>query len=170
MKRGTLVLVLGALVAGSCLAAGDEPPKKGLKGLMEQKLKHAQRVLEGVALKDFPLIANQAEELIAISKAAEWRVFPSPAYERYTNEFRRNAEELIAKAKEKNLDGATLAYVNLTLSCVKCHQYVRDERRTRLDGKPPDAVSTTGTFRARRADFPVAGSVGSRELEGGNAP
>ncbi len=36
------------------------------------------------------------------------------------------------KAKDKNLDGVTLAYMDLTMSCVRCHQYVRDTRDASL--------------------------------------
>ena len=34
-----------------------------------------------------------------------------------------------AKAKAKNLDGATLAYVRLTMNCIECHKYVRDHKK-----------------------------------------
>ena len=49
-----------------------------------------------------------------------------------TNNFRRALETLTQKAKAKNLDGATLAYVDMTVTCVRCHQYCRDVRDTRL--------------------------------------
>ena len=39
---------------------------------------------------------------------------------------RRIAEKLEKSAKDKRLDGATLAYVDMTLSCVECHKYVRN--------------------------------------------
>jgi hypothetical protein len=42
-------------------------------------------------------------------------------------------DDLIEKAREKNLDGAALSYVEMTLSCVKCHKHVREVRTTRLD-------------------------------------
>jgi hypothetical protein len=90
-------------------------------------------VLEGVAVKDFDLIVNNAEELVQVSKTAEWKVHKTAQYERYSNDFRRSAETLIEQAKAKNLDGATLAYVDMTLTCVKCHKHVREERMTRLD-------------------------------------
>jgi hypothetical protein len=53
-------------------------------------------------------------------------------YEVQTNNFRRAAETLIQKAKAKNLDGATLAYVDMTVTCVRCHQYCRDIRDTKF--------------------------------------
>ncbi len=32
------------------------------------------------------------------------------------------------QAKEKNIDGAALAYVEMTLVCVKCHEHVREQK------------------------------------------
>ena len=60
------------------------------------------------------------------SKAVEWHVHKTPQYELRSNEFRRAIDGLIEKAREKNLDGVSLSYVEMTLSCVKCHKYVRN--------------------------------------------
>src|SRR5262249_49907270 len=98
---------------------------------MRRKLQRAQKVLEGVALKDFEMIAQNAEELVAICKEAQWKVLKPPRYEIYSGDFRRNAEALIANAKDKNLDAAALSYVDLTLTCVKCHKHVREVRMVR---------------------------------------
>jgi hypothetical protein len=116
-----------------CINAGHGDGSNDLKDLMQRKLKCSQKVLEGVAVKDFNMIVTQAEELVQVSKAAKWRVFKTPQYERFSNDFRRNAEVLIQQAKERNLDGAALAYVDLTLNCVKCHKHVREVRMGRLD-------------------------------------
>ena len=43
-------------------------------------------------------------------------------------EFRRTADAITAAAKKKNLDGAALAYVDMTMKCVNCHKYVRGVR------------------------------------------
>lgn len=115
---------------------GDaDPPKKPadrgqekVSDLMHKKLQNSQKVLEGLALNDFKLIGRHAEELIDISKQAEWKVLKTPTYELHSNEFRRIADRLIKDAKDKNLDAAALSYVELTLTCVRCHKYVREER------------------------------------------
>jgi hypothetical protein len=106
---------------------GNEPSK--LSDLMKKKLENAQKVLEGVVIGDFDKIAKHAEELMVISKEVEWKVFKTPEYEVRSNQYRRTVIDMIEKAKEKNLDGAALSYVDMTLSCVKCHKYVRDERK-----------------------------------------
>ena len=72
---------------------------------------------------------------MVISKSLEWKVLKTPRYELHSNQFRRTLEELTDKAKEKNLDGAALSYVELTLTCVKCHKHVREKRFTLRDNE-----------------------------------
>ncbi len=135
-------LVLPALVLAAALPLlsghGGEPKDDGpmnprVSRLMRQKLSHSQKVLEGVATGDCKMIADNAEELIAISKEAEWRVLKTPSYEIHSDDFRRAAEDLVKTAKNRNLDATAINYVDLTLTCVKCHKYVREERMVRRD-------------------------------------
>jgi hypothetical protein len=135
MRKLVLALACLILAVGFSTGLGHDKDSKDLKELMRRKLKYGQKVLEGLALNDFEVITSSAEELIQVSKAAEWKVVKTPRYEVYSNEFRRNAETMIENAKAKNLDGATLAYVDMTLTCVKCHKHVREVRMGRLDGR-----------------------------------
>jgi hypothetical protein len=104
--------------------------------LMRKKLEHSNKVLEGITTADYKMISKNAEDLIAISQEAEWQVIKTPRYEVFSNDFRRSGEDLVKAAKEKNVDAAALAYVDLTLTCVKCHKHVRDERMTSLPDLP----------------------------------
>jgi hypothetical protein len=128
--RLTAVLALAAVA----VASAQEP--LNLKMLMTRKLDQSQKLLEAIALSDFDKIGRHAEELIRISKAAEFRVLKTPQYEVLSNDFRRSAETLVMMARGKNIDGAALAYVELTLSCVKCHKHVREVRMARADFPP----------------------------------
>ena len=110
---------------------------------MKRKLTNSQKVLEGIALNDFDKISNHAEQLILISKQAEWKVMKTPQYEMFSNDFRRSAEELVDKAKQKNIDGAAFSYVDLTLTCVKCHKYVRESRQGKLKIHGKDAFASS---------------------------
>jgi hypothetical protein len=129
------VALLGALPTVS----GHDDSKE-LRDLMQRKLKASQRVLEGIALNNFEQIARNAEELILISKDTEWKVVKTPMYELHSNEFRRNADMLVRAAKDRNLDAAALAYVDMTLNCVRCHRYVREVRMTNLGGANDSAT------------------------------
>jgi len=120
---------------------GDGPDKKlqadndRARKLMHQKLDLSQKVLAGLALDDCEKIARNAAELMVLSKKVEWNVVKTPQYELHSNEFRRSLESLQRHGEKKNLDAAALAYVEMTLTCVRCHKYVREIRMTRLDGK-----------------------------------
>jgi hypothetical protein len=124
-------ILAAALVLGLVLLAAQarEPRDK----LMQRKLTNSQKVLEGIALSDFQMIEKHAEELLQISKEASWKVLNTPAYQLHSNDFRRQAEALIKNSREKNLDAAALTYVEMTLTCVKCHKHVREVRMTAFE-------------------------------------
>lgn len=139
MKKIILVLLFVSLIAGTPWPSPAQQRSGGLGKLMQDKLNSSKALLEGIALADFNRISGSADKLIQISKAADWFVFKTPKYELYTNEFRRAAEVIAQKASAKNLDGVTLAYFDMTMSCVRCHQYVREVREARL--KLPDRMA-----------------------------
>jgi hypothetical protein len=135
MRRRPVFFVVALFVLVTLLLTavqGDEP-KRPRDFIMQQKLTNAQKVLEGLAVKDFELIEKNADNLMLLSKKAEWMILKTPDYTRHSDDFRRNCETMIRAAKDKNVDGAALAYVQLTLNCVSCHKYVREVRVARLD-------------------------------------
>ena len=93
---------------------------------MEQKLGAAQKILEGLAQNNLPMIKENAEKLNDLSKQAAWKLIETPRYEQYSDEFQRLTLKMANQAREKNLDGAALSYVDMTLLCVKCHQHTRE--------------------------------------------
>jgi hypothetical protein len=130
MRKRKVLLAVAVLCLVLPTLSGRSAEADKTSDLMRKKLQNSQKVLEGITKPDYKLIATSAEELIAISKEVEWKVVKTPRYEVYSNDFRRSAEDLIKAAKEKNTDAAALAYVDMTLTCVKCHKYVREERMT----------------------------------------
>jgi cytochrome c556 len=129
LKVTAVILCFVALaLAYRCSADAEQQPSKVTSIIMKEKLKSSQTMLEGIALADFKKVIASAEELIKLTKTEEWMVYKTPKYEMHSNEFRRAAENVIAKAKLKNIDGVTLAYFELTVSCVRCHTYVREIR------------------------------------------
>lgn len=125
-----VVLVLAAGITLSGFGHAQEkkpadPPKK--QTVMQRKLAHAHRVLEGLALNDFERISMHTDELMLCAQEASWRVVKTQKYDLYSNDFVRSLQNLKKAAKNKNTDAAALAYVEVALNCVKCHQYIRDE-------------------------------------------
>lgn len=127
MRRLLLAVLFIPLVAFP--SSSQDRKKHEPDPLMVLKLKESQALLEGLALNDHAKVEKSAEELLRISKAAQFRkAINSAKYEYHANAFQRSAEEAIRKAKAKNIDGATLAYMDMTMTCVRCHQYTREER------------------------------------------
>jgi len=131
MSRYVLaILILSVLVAPSTSEDKKAEPKKKreVDPLMAAKLKESQTLLEGLATNKLETVQKSAEELLRISKAAQFRkAITTAQYEYHANAFQRAAETVIEKAKAKNLDGATLGYLDMTMTCVKCHQYTREQ-------------------------------------------
>lgn len=139
MKRFLLTSVALALVTVPFHASGQEKKDRDeiLAEMMVKKLKNAHQVLDGVATANFKQMETGGEELIRLARSETWQLIRSPSYEIHSADFIRTTEKLVKKAKEKNMDGAALAYVEMTLSCVRCHQYVREHRRdARHEGNP----------------------------------
>ena len=55
-----------------------------------------------------------------MSKQAEWQVIASPRYLLHSDELQRALTKLVKSARAKNTDAAALAYVEMTLTCVRC--------------------------------------------------
>jgi hypothetical protein len=132
MRRLYALAVLAALAGMPAVSGPGAAPRK-VDELMKRKLVASQKVLEGLALADFDKIASNAEALSILSAQAEWKVLETPLYQIYSNEFQHAAEDLVKHAKKKNIDAASLSYVELTLTCVKCHKHVREKRVARRD-------------------------------------
>jgi hypothetical protein len=125
---GVAALALSSLAprAAAPAAPPDEPSRRGQ--FMRQKLEYSKGLLEGLALEDYGLVETNARALRRLSEADLWEITGMPNVEQYlgyTVEFRRVCDEIAAKGRARNIDGATLAYVQLTMSCVNCHKYAR---------------------------------------------
>lgn len=124
----TAVLALAILLGVTMtMTIGQSPNRKSraTKEFMRDKLELAQKILEGLANEDYDLMVAKATRLSAMSQEAGWQVFENPDYADHSATFRKNVDALIRSAKNKNLDGATLAYVRITMNCVDCHKFVR---------------------------------------------
>lgn len=102
--------------------------KKAAPTVMERKLKHAQNLLNGLALKDFDQIVKEADALIAVREEATWKINETEQYLRHSNAFLEQLQKIKKSASNKNLDGATLAYVDMTMTCIKCHETLRIQK------------------------------------------
>jgi ribosomal protein L44E len=136
-------------IALAVVPARTEPPTH-VKDFMRLKLDHSQKVLEGLATEDFEAIAKHAHELSLLSQATTWQVLQGSEYLQHSREFRRTADELGREAKQNNLDGSALKYVELSLRCVSCHKYVRGVRMAAVEPRRLDEELTVLAKRIQR--------------------
>ncbi len=124
------ITIIAALVMLGLLAGQSHSQQQANKvsEFMKLKLQHAQKVLEGLVMEDFDTIEKNSQSLSLLSQAETWQVLQTPDYLQHSGEFRRAANAVTNAARDKNIDGAALAYLEMTMKCVNCHKYVRDVR------------------------------------------
>ena len=107
----------------------DDPVDKDeaqLSRFMRQKLKASNRIMEGLCVDDLKLVESGAEILQKMSHAEQWRASNDVMYQNHSREFRERVKGLREKAQAENPDGAALAWLEVTMSCLHCHKWVRD--------------------------------------------
>lgn len=135
MKRhaGIVVAVAATSVLTGIVAHVQSQQRDTVGVFMRAKLEHSQNVLEGLTTEDFGMISRDAAKMELLSQEAAWQVLQTPEYRQQSLEFRRATTALKAAADNENIDGAALAYVDVTMKCVKCHQYVRNVKNASFE-------------------------------------
>ncbi|HTN74063.1 MAG TPA: hypothetical protein VL096_02405 [Pirellulaceae bacterium] len=118
------VVALTILLANTTQAAGPAE----LKLFMRAKLDHSKNLLEAITTENFDAIAKESQKLMVLTLAEQWQVLQTPEYEQQSRDFRRTADAIRHAAEKKNIDGAALGYLELTMKCVNCHKYIKKER------------------------------------------
>lgn len=101
--------------------AADSPQTS----FMRLKLQASTSILEGLCTEDMRLVRTGCDQLLKMSLEERWRVSGDSAYRRYSREFQDAVTELQQEAADEDLHGTCLAWVNVTMKCLKCHEWVR---------------------------------------------
>ena len=96
---------------------------------MKKKLAYSQNILSGLATADFDKIVTNAEAMQGLSRVEGFIRGRTPGYRTQLQIFEEANREIIANAKKDNVDGAALAFTQLTISCVSCHKQLRESMR-----------------------------------------
>jgi hypothetical protein len=126
-----LALGFVAIAGGTAIlpASSQEP---NARYIMQRKLDHAHSILEALIMEDFETLEDSAGALRALSEESAWFIRETSEYTDRSTSFRRAVSEIERSAKEKNLDRAALGYVDMTLQCVRCHEFLRGTARADL--------------------------------------
>ncbi len=123
-----------ALVAGSFVVFCGHPSKADDRpaNWMKQKLEMSQNILAGLTKGDFKSVETNALQMNVVNFLEKEVAQDQPYYKEYSrqlNAFETANRELLRQASAKNIEGATLAYMQLTISCVQCHRIIRDAKK-----------------------------------------
>lgn len=125
-RKFRLILTLLLLGVGgwTSLRGDDDSERTEEQQIMDHKLSHSQDILASLAKEDFASMAASAEELMDLTEE-QWVVNETPEFRAHLKNFWVVLEGLKTSAESEDLDEATVAYMQMTLSCVKCHKYLR---------------------------------------------
>ena len=138
MKRWPPLVV--ALLLGSAAACllpsaesihADEPQteateERSMSVWMEKKLAYSQSILKGLSQGDFDSIESNARQMQSLSRVEGFVRRRNPEYGNHLSAFEYICREIIRQSEKKNIEGTTLAFNQLTINCVKCHQSLRE--------------------------------------------
>jgi hypothetical protein len=105
--------------------ASAESTDKPTSFWMEKKMEYTQDMLRGLATADFESIGENARQLRLLNKVEGFVRRRHVSYRSQLNIFERTCDEMILHADKENLAGVTLAFNQLTISCVSCHESLR---------------------------------------------
>ena len=126
MKKSLVVLAPMAIAVALLSVRGEDQTDRQASVWMKQKLEATKNILGGLTKGDFEAIGKNANSMLAVGYLEKALRADVPGYRTFFGDFEYANKSLVAASKEKNIDKATLAYVQLTVSCVNCHKLIRD--------------------------------------------
>ena len=130
------------LLAVLSQVAGQEPPSEKVASTdvnptetdkvekfdfwMNVKLVESQKLFAALAQADFSAITASSERLKAVSAMEGFVRRKTPGYSTQLKTFEFSVDEILQRSAEENIEGVTLGFQQLTLSCVNCHKQLRE--------------------------------------------
>ena len=73
------------------------------------------------------MVRGYSEQLRKLALDESWMVIQTENYQRHSRDFRNSLNLISRMCEEEDLDGVTLAYMQMTMRCVQCHKMLRDQ-------------------------------------------
>jgi hypothetical protein len=134
MKR-YLAILLGMLLVGFVSAQGLEEPliepfpdseAKPFNFWMDVKLEESQKIFAALTKADFKTLVSSTKKLSALSELEGFVRNRTPGYRTQLRSYQFAIQEIEQQAKRESIEGVTLGFQQLTLSCVNCHRQLRE--------------------------------------------
>jgi hypothetical protein len=128
----TLCLIFVALSAPLAARgeeqAADKNQNQPTNFWMRKKLEYSQNILAGITSADLDKVVANAEAMRKLSAIEGFLHGQTPGYRTQLHIFEESADEIIRQGKKDNVEGAALAFTQLTISCVNCHKQLREAK------------------------------------------
>ena len=128
---GIVALLIASLIGLGTARTVSLPPQEqedsfpiDKRKFMQRKVDDSKQIVQALATENYDAIKKYSQDLLLLSN--ESNSIQSPEYIELSREFRLSASRLREIADQKNIDAATLGYFELTLNCVRCHKYLRN--------------------------------------------
>jgi len=131
MIRIACCLIVVCVAFSGWLASAQKPAEQEPEAnfWMKKKLEFSQHILAGLATADFDQISKSAKSMNKLSQIERWtRRTNAEEYRTQLQFFRFANDDLVRQAEKKNIEGVSLAFSQLTLTCVNCHKVIRDTK------------------------------------------
>lgn len=102
-----------------------------VRGVMREKLRHAQGILEAVVTSNWSALETNVQQIERLTNEPRWMALKSPEYSEHSAGFVAALQELGRVATDRDSVRATDAYNSMVSRCVACHQYVARARLAR---------------------------------------
>lgn len=140
LQRVMALALLGLFALGICVfSAGgaswatddaDDATPEEHDRFMAAKLVSSQNILSDLTHGDFESLEENARRMQVISLLQQWLrdtdFEHKSEYEGQINAFDFATKELIRHASDHNTEGVLQAYLDMTTSCVHCHELIRE--------------------------------------------
>lgn len=127
MRKTLIVGMLSGLLLSSVAIAEEDKKDDEPSFWMKQKLTYSQQILNGLAQEDYELIQKNAMSMKGLNKIEAFVRQKPEGYRTHLKTFEFSVTELIRNAEDEDLDGATLAFTQMAISCVNCHKHLRNK-------------------------------------------
>jgi hypothetical protein len=145
MKRFLIRIPLAGALAVALGVTAVLAQTVQLQKVMRAKLEQSQGLLAALVTSNWNDLQRRSEELARLTRDPAWAVMIAPQYASHAAAFLRAVEDLAQAAQRRDGESAPLAYVSLTLTCVRCHQAVARSRlaelNTQSSARPPSPAS-----------------------------
>jgi hypothetical protein len=92
---------------------------------MAQKIDYSKKILEALTKEDFAKVESDAIQLRTLGKIEGFVRRKDPVYLRHQQSFDSSLLDIAAQAQAHNVEGAALAFNQMTTSCIVCHKVLR---------------------------------------------